>query len=54
MNAVGGGSEKVVDGRDGYVERVDVVDAESAESGHVKASTVNSAVPAVVPIALSR
>jgi hypothetical protein len=38
MNAVGGGSEKVVDG-DGYVERVDVVDAESTESGLVKAST---------------
>jgi hypothetical protein len=39
MNAVGGGTENVVDRRDGYVGRVDVVDAESTESGLVKAST---------------
>jgi hypothetical protein len=32
MNAVGGGSGKVVDERDGYGEPVDVVDAESTES----------------------
>jgi hypothetical protein len=49
MNAVGGGSGMVVDVRDGYVGRFDVVDAESAESGFVNASIANISVAAMVP-----
>jgi hypothetical protein len=42
MNAVGGGSENVDDGR------VDVVDAVSAESGFVQASVANATVATMV------
>jgi hypothetical protein len=42
MNAVGSGSDKVDDGR------VDVVDAESEESGFMKASAANATVAAMI------